>query len=127
MVCAVTAVVPVLGEQRPELPHDVRRSALAASHMLCLSSYHRLIVAEFHALCMIVLDIRCASVSRVRVKRRRYWLLSLSLDGAYFCAKRTPLVRNVRGGAVEQIDIGLIPRECQTCCNHRAIILDVSD
>ena len=58
-VWAVTAVVPVLGEQRPKLPHDVRRSALAASHMLCLSSYHRLIVAEFRALCVIVLEIRC--------------------------------------------------------------------
>ena len=124
---AIAAVVPVLGEQRPKLPHDVRRSALAASHSLCLSSYHRLIVAEFCALCVIVLEIRCASVIRVRVKRWRYWLWSLSLDGAYFCAKRTPLVRNVRRGAVEQIDIWLIPRECQTWCNHWDVVLDVAD
>jgi hypothetical protein len=62
MVWAVTAVVvvAVLGEQRPKLPHDVRRSTLAASHSLCLSSYHRLIVAEFRTLCVIVLEIRCA-------------------------------------------------------------------
>jgi hypothetical protein len=69
MVWAVTAVVPVLEEQRPKLPHNVRRSALAASHSLCLSSDHRLIVAEFRALCVIVLEIRYASVIRVRVKR----------------------------------------------------------
>ncbi|TSA53658.1 MAG: hypothetical protein D4R44_03160 [Actinobacteria bacterium] len=47
---------------------DSRLDEPAASHSLCLSSFHRLIVAEFRALCMIVLDIQCANGAQVLVE-----------------------------------------------------------
>ena len=45
--------------------------------------------------------IRCAGVGRARVKHRRYWLLSLSIDGSIFGATTVAVGAQVACGTVK--------------------------